>query len=287
MNVNQMKKIACLFFLMFTLIGAYCQQDGEIRLLVRADDMASFHDANVACINSATGGIAKSIEVMVPCAWFPEAVQLLNENPSVDVGLHLVLTSEWETIKWRPLTQVPSLLDSNGYFFPFIWKFGTDTIGRFLNEVPWKLDEIEQELRAQIELGLKHLPQTTHLSAHMGFTSLSPGVKDLFENLAREYSLKTESAIDVKRFPGWGKAVSKEDKIKRFVENIKALQPGTYLFVEHPGLDGPEMQAVKSDVAEDRQHVTDIFTHKLVQQALLEKGVKLVSYSDLFRLQPN
>jgi hypothetical protein len=29
---------------------------------------------------------------------------LLNENPGLDVGVHLVLTSEWNDIKCRPLT---------------------------------------------------------------------------------------------------------------------------------------------------------------------------------------
>lgn len=257
----------------------------EINLLIRNDDMGSFHDANIACLNSAVNGIAKSIEVMVPCAWFPEAVEMLNANHSVDVGLHLVLTSEWETIKWRPLTEAPSLVDRNGYFFPFIWKFGTDTVDRFLNEADWKLEEIEKELRAQIELGLKLLPQTSHLSAHMGFTSLSPEVKILVEKLAREYKLNTEADIEVKRFQGWENASTREEKINQFIQNIKDLTAGNYMFVEHPGIDGREMQAVKGTIAIDRQHVTDVFTSEEVKNAIRENGINMVSYSDLFSVK--
>lgn len=68
-----------------------------------------------------------------------------------------------------------------------------------------------------------------------------------------------------------------------FLHNIKSLTSGTYLFVEHPGLDNEEMQAIsKSNIAEARQRVTDVFTSKEVIQALKDEGVVLVSYADLF-----
>ena len=66
------------------------QKSKDIRLLVRGDDIGSFASANQACIDVCTKGIVRSLEVMVPCAWFSEAVQLLNENPSIDVGVHLI-----------------------------------------------------------------------------------------------------------------------------------------------------------------------------------------------------
>lgn len=65
------------------------QTKGDIRLLVRGDDIGSFTAANHACIASYNQGIVRSLELMVPCAWFPEAVALLNENPAIDVSLHL------------------------------------------------------------------------------------------------------------------------------------------------------------------------------------------------------
>ena len=47
-------------------------------------------------------------------------IKMLKENPGLDVGLHLVITSEWENVKWRPLTHCPSLTDENGYFYPMM-----------------------------------------------------------------------------------------------------------------------------------------------------------------------
>ncbi|MGI8672171.1 MAG: hypothetical protein ACR2LU_06150 [Luteitalea sp.] len=47
-------------------------------------------------------------------------MRLLNAHPEIDAGVHLALTSEWENVKWGPLTAAPSLVDANGYFFPIV-----------------------------------------------------------------------------------------------------------------------------------------------------------------------
>src|SRR4051812_9453309 len=91
-----------------------------IRLIVRGDDMGFSHSGNEALIKCHREGIETSIEVLAPSPWFPEAVRLLAENRGVDVGVHLTLTSEWDNVKWRPLTTCPSLVDADGYFFPML-----------------------------------------------------------------------------------------------------------------------------------------------------------------------
>jgi len=91
---------------------------GAIKLVVRADDIGSCHTSNLACIKCYREGIVKSVEVQVCCPWFNEAVKMLRENPGLDVGVHLTLTSEWENYKWGPLTQAPSLVDAQGDFYP-------------------------------------------------------------------------------------------------------------------------------------------------------------------------
>ena len=89
-------------------------------LVVRIDDLASSHSANVACIDTYVNGIARAVEVMPVCAWFPEAAKMLQEHPGLDVGVHLTITSEWENVKWRPLTSCPTLVDEDGYFYPLM-----------------------------------------------------------------------------------------------------------------------------------------------------------------------
>ena len=259
-------------------------QSESISLLIRADDIGSFHSANVACIESYQNGIARSVELMAPCAWFPEAVKMLKENPGYDVGVHLTLTSEWSTVKWRPLTHCPSLVDKDGYFFPMVWKNDNFPPNSSISEANWKIEEVEQELRAQIEVSMKYVLQISHLSNHMGFTGLDPKLKELVEKLAREYKLDTETN-DLKRFFGWGRDAKPEERIDKFCENLEKLTPGKYLFVEHPARDTEEMKTVGhkgyENVGLDREWVTRVFTSEKVKQTIKKKGIRLIGYGDL------
>ncbi len=276
-------KITLLFLIMLFFATRIIAQN-EIKLLVRADDIGSFHLANVACIEAYQNGIARSVELMAPCAWFPEAVKMLAENPGYDVGIHLVLTSEWSSVKWRPLTHCPSLVDKDGYFFPMVWKNPNFPPNNSIQESAWKIEEVEQELRAQIELSLRYLPHISHLSNHMGFTGLDPKLKELVEKLAKEYNLVTETS-NLKYFQGWGRSARPEERIGQFCENLQKLTPGEYLFVEHPAKDSEEMKTVGhvgyENVGLDREWVTRVFTSEKVKQVIREKGIKLIGYRDL------
>lgn len=272
-------------FIVFVLLSKMLiAQNNEIQLLVRADDIGSFHAANLGCIESYQNGIARSVELMPVCAWFPEAVELLNENPGYDVGIHLTLTSEWSSVKWRPLTHCPSLVDEDGCFFPMVWKNPNFPAGTSISESDWKLEEIEQELRAQIELSLKHVPHISHLSNHMGFTMLDPKIDELVNKLTKEYKLEVNTE-GLQRFPGWGRDVPMEQRIDKFCENLVKLTPGKYLFVEHPAVASDEMKTVGhvgyENVADDRAWVTRVFTSEKVKQTIQNKGIKLISYKDL------
>lgn len=151
------KKISTVFFLLFVLLVCVAMGQSEIRLLVRGDDMGYSHSGNKAILKCYKEGIERSAEILVPSPWFPEAVKMLNENPGLDAGIHLTLTSEWDNVKWRPLTYCPSLTDSNGYFYP---KIRPDKYypGQALQEKAWKIEEIEKELRAQIETAIRNVP---------------------------------------------------------------------------------------------------------------------------------
>ena len=94
------------YFLLSLCLIAACTaaQTNPPRLIVRGDDMGYSHSGNLALVKCYKEGIQTSIEVIVPSPWFPEAVKLLNENAKADVGIHLAITSEWDHVKWRPLT---------------------------------------------------------------------------------------------------------------------------------------------------------------------------------------
>ncbi len=257
---------------------AQARQAAEpIKLIVRADDIGSAHAANVACIRSFRDGIARSVEVMVPCPWFNEAAAMLRETPGYDVGVHLTLTSEWANYKWGPITQAPSLVDSSGYFFP--------TNRDFLGS-KWNIHEVEKELRAQIELAKKHIPQVSHLSSHMGTPTSTPELRTLAQKLAAEYKLPIETpGAQWFRWPADNNTTA-EQREAALVKALQELKPGIWILVEHPGLDTDEMRAIGHEgywnVAAHRDGVTRSFTSERVKEVIKARNIQLASYGQLW-----
>ena len=225
-------------------------QSGAPTLVIRIDDLGALHSVNEACIQTYRSGIARSVEVMPVAAWYPEAIKMLRENPGLDVGLHLVITSEWENVKWRPLTHCPSLTDENGYFYPMMFP-NPAYPGQSIMEQKWDIKEIEQEFRAQIETTLKSIPQLSHLSGHMLSTGFSKEVNELVQRLAKEYNLPSIDRMDSSKdyrftYIGYdGPKRTAEEKEASFIKALEKLQPGQrYLFLDHPALDNDEMKTV-------------------------------------------
>jgi predicted glycoside hydrolase/deacetylase ChbG (UPF0249 family) len=248
--------------------------------------MGYSHAGNLALIKCFKEGIQTSIEVIVPSPWFPEAVQMLAANPTADVGIHLALTSEWDNIKWHPLTTAATLRDSDGYFYPMVYP-NKNYPGRSISDNNWSLEDVEKEFRAQIEMALKKIPRISHLSFHMGCHNLSPQVRELTKKLALEYHLSAPTESDgVVQASFDGATTTAAEKIESFIRMLQKLQPGkTYLFVEHPGIDGEELRAVHhigyEEVAADRQGVTDLYTSEKVKAIIKQKGIQLVSYKQI------
>jgi predicted glycoside hydrolase/deacetylase ChbG (UPF0249 family) len=279
-------KNVLLLFLIGLVACSTSAQEHTIRVIVRGDDMGYSHSGNEALIKCFKEGIQTSIEVIVPSPWFPEAVKMLADNPGTDVGIHLAITSEWDNVKWRPLTDCPSLRDADGYFYPMIWP-NKNYPGRALKDNQWRVADVEKEFRAQIELALKKIPRISHISAHMGCTNISDSVSMITSKLAKEFNIDIDlEKMGVEYFGYDGLHKTSGDKIKSFIKALEKLKPGkTYLFVDHPGLDSPELRAVHhigyEEVAIDRQGVTDAWTSPAVKDAIRRRGIKLISYKDL------
>lgn len=274
-----------LAFILLILPGCNAQQK-PIRLIVRGDDMGFSHSGNEALIKCYKEGIETSIEVIVPSPWFPEAVKMLEENPKVDVGIHLAITSEWDNVKWRPLSDCPSLKDPDGYFYPMIWP-NKNYPGRAIKDNKWTLADIEKEFRAQIELALKKIPRISHVTGHMGCTDFSDSVDLLVKKLTKEYNIDIDPQDYDVTYVGYkGAHGTLAEKTESFIKMLHSLEPGkTYIFGEHPGFDSPELRAIHhigyEDVATDRQGVTSLWTDPKIKELIKKKGIQLISYKDL------
>ena len=156
-------------------------QPGMRAVVPHVDDLGASHGANAAFFHLARTGHVTCGSVMVPGAWFPEIAEAAVADPSLDIGVHLTLTSEWDRCRWAPISTVSrasGLIDDDGYF----WR-DVGSLHRHL--VP---EAAELELRAQIERAIAAGLRPTHLDAHMGAAML-PELLGAHVRLAREYGL--------------------------------------------------------------------------------------------------
>ena len=258
----------------------------QTRLIMRGDDMGYCRGANLGCIEAYQNGILTAVEVMVPCDHFLEAVELLKENPGLDIGIHLTLNSEWENLKWGPLTDAPSLVDEQGHFFPMTWPDAAYPEGQALGSADWKLDEIERELRAQIETALHFLPSCSHATAHMGFHAISPRVTRLVMNLMREYNVDANLRLwPMRQLYLFGDATTADEMVDHAVDMLNNLGPGTWECYEHPGkiVEGyePAWQVGAEEDAIYRAAVTEALTDPRLKEALRRNRIKLIGYDQL------
>jgi chitin disaccharide deacetylase len=262
------------------------QAPTEIRLIVKGDDMGAAHGINVATIDAYKNGVLTTTNVIVPGPWFLEAARLLRENPGLDVGVHLALTSEWSDVKWRPLTYAPSIVDPDGYFFPLVQPRAGAVPNTSIKESAWKIDEIERELRAQLTMAKKHLPQATYTWNHMGFTSVSPDVAALVLRLSKEFGLLVPTELGVQFLRGVYE--SKDPgavKADKLAAKLETIEPGLWEHIDHAATDDPEMRAIGHPgyewVAADRSANLAAWTSPKVREVINRRGIKLTSYRDL------
>ena len=132
---------------------------GARALILNADDFGMCRAANRAVSELLLARHVDSATLMVPCGWAPDALAFAASNPQVDVGVHLVLTSEWTRYRWRPLTGVgTSLVDAAGYF-----PRDVATVERQARD-----EDVAAELAAQLDAALAAGVDVTHLDNHMG-----------------------------------------------------------------------------------------------------------------------
>lgn len=161
---------------------------GKKVVILHVDDVGMSFDSNKGAIEALTKGVANSCSVMMPCAWVPEFVHYWKEHPQLDAGLHLTLTSEWKAYRWGPLSgkpKVPGLVDEEGA----LWRSVSEVVDHA------SADEVETEIRAQLDRALTMGFKPTHLDSHMGTLFATPGF------VQRYVKLGIESKIPV-MFPG-------------------------------------------------------------------------------------
>ena len=267
-------------------------------LIVHADDLGLSHSENLATIYALENGTVNSGSIMVPCPWFAEIAAYARSHPNIDLGLHLTLTSEWEFYKWGPIlssTEVPSLINDQGFFYDGIENFAQNA----------KEDDIEKELRAQIDRAIKFGINPTHLDCHMFSLLINPEFLTIYLNLGREYKLpvllnkegaKNYFNIDLE-------AYTTDDDIlvdyafmampenykngldKTYTEILRSLHYGLNVIILHAAYDNLEMQGItvnKPDWGSAwRNEDFTFFTSDKCKEIIEKENIQLITWGEI------
>jgi len=266
-------------------------------VILHADDLGFAHSADAASFDALDKGAVSSASIMMPTPWVTEVAAYAKTHPNADLGLHLTLTSEWETYRWGSTaskSEVPSLLDPDGTL--------PNEDGVVAKRA--KPAEVERELRAQIDRAIALGIKPTHLDSHMGSLFTTPVLFATFIKVAHDYhlpflTLRTNpfggpppplaaNDIPLDAIIIAGPEVPR-DKWKEFYLNaIANLKPGVTEIIVHLGHDDAELQAVTVNHepygSAWRQRDYDVVNSPEFKKALKDNNVTLIPWRDLGKL---
>ena len=266
-------------------------------LILHADDLGAAHSIDVASFAGLENGAVTSASIMVPTPWIGEVAAYARAHPNADLGLHLTLTSEWETYRWGSVEsadKVSSLLDAAGTF-PNDEK---------LVAAHAKPLEVDREIRAQVNRALSLGIHPTHLDSHMGSLFTTPELIATYVKVAHDYRLPflaikgsalaapqagiTARDVVLDALIIAGPEIPRDQWKAFYLSAINNLKPGLTEIIVHLGHDDSELQAVMVNHepygSAWRQRDYDVMTSPEFKKALQDNHVILVTWRELQKL---
>jgi hypothetical protein len=258
---------------------------GTKKIILNLDDVGLLNCINAAAMDLLRETPISSVSVMVPGPWAPGILKSIRSmKRPVDIGVHLCLTSEWPSVRMRPVLgeSVPSLLDKDGYL-------DLQADGR---SGEWDLDEVGREFRPQIALMEKWGVEPTHLDAHMVFYFWRPELLDVLVDVAVEKKMPllvhgTKYIEQCARLggmcPAYGNLTNyifppgnREEAYKDLLKLFPA--DGVGVLALHASLNHPELAAATGEEGTRRIEEYDLFMEPGIFERL---GVDVARPKDL------
>jgi predicted glycoside hydrolase/deacetylase ChbG (UPF0249 family) len=273
--------------------------DNDRAVIIHMDDVGSSHAANAAYFDLVEFGSLSSAAIMSPCPWFPQAAAFCRAHPEVDMGAHLTLNSEWNEIRWSPIsTSSPAtgLIDDEGYFY------------RRQPPVRERADPdaVYIELKAQIDRILAAGIDLTHADSHMA-ALIHPRLMPIYVRVALEYRLpptvifrgdeaahrqmglegeilaqavELGNSLEDQGVPlldyAWGMPLDKpENRLETAKQAFAALPPGITHFFMHPCHDTPELRDSVPDWP-NRTGDYEVFMMEELRQFIKDQGIHVI-----------
>jgi chitin disaccharide deacetylase len=260
-------------------------------LIIHADDMGLSDSENSATIEAMSRGLVNSGSIMVPCPGFNSAAEYIKANEGMDIGVHLTLTSEWSKYKFGPVlpvNEVPSIADENGFFYGSSAKL-------YENADP---DDVEKELRAQINKAIESGIDITHVDSHMFSAFTNQKILEKYISLGGEFKLPVLLTYDMPLHFIIPKNSVVVDRLfiadnddyagglgSYYTRVLKSLNPGLNCILLHVAFNNDEMQSItggqKSFGSEWRQADFDFFTGDECRQLIKENNIQLITWREI------
>lgn len=254
-------------------------------VIVSCDDFGSCHAANVGVLQALRNGVATCASLMVPAPWARHAAAAVNDGD--DIGVHLTLNAEHAAVRWGPVTHAPSLLDGDGGF-----PRSPDDLWEHADA-----DEVDRELRTQIERAIAWDVDVTHLAPHLTAITLRPEFFDVYVGLAVDFQLpiRLPSTVSAEQAGFPFRDLARDEGIvfpdhfdhdwrpgsrARAAAAIDALQPGVTEIHIQPAADTPEVHALTS-MADQWIDDLDLALGGELSARLADAGAELIGYRQL------
>ncbi len=277
-------------------------------VIIHTDDIGMCQASVAAFEELLEFGLISSAATMVPCSWFPAAAQVCRAHPEADMGIHVTLTCEWNTYRWKPLSTCDpdsGLLDEEGY-------------------LPRSPEAVQQnalaetvlaELQAQVQRGLQSGIAATHIDTHMGVvahskfiagyvqTALENGLPAMivrldeqgFQQIGMDASGAALAVAVVNQLEGMGFPLvdhiqglpldQPHERMALAKQTLAGLKPGITHFIIHPAKDTPELRAITPDW-ESRAGDFRIFSSEEMRSFLRQSGLQVIGYRQLKEFMP-
>ena len=264
-------------------------------LIIHADDIGLSNSVNKASFEALKNGYVNSGSIMMPCDYISDVGEFAIENPDIDFGLHLTVTSEWRDYKWNGVLQpihTPSLINKKGELFKNIKKF-------VLNAEPL---ELKRELQAQIDLSKSIGIKPTHIDSHEGALFYDEDLFKVYLEIGEENKLpvfvpklvavhfdenfpKPENVVVIENFYMARKGIEFDEWESFYLDILNNLNPGLSQLIVHLGYDNDEMKSISVDHpnfgSKWRNLDYDIVSSNSFQEALKRNNIQLVTWKEI------
>lgn len=277
---------------------------GKKVIILHADDVGMCEEANIATKEYLSHRWIQSAAIMMPCPFAADMIAWAKKNPRPDIGLHLTLTSEWKTFRWGPVSDpanVPTLIDPAGKLWPEVPDVVTHATA----------DDVEKEIRAQIDKSIALGYRPNHIDTHMGTLYGHPDYVKAFLRTAEAYHIPA-NVIDVSDsvvlagfrklgypitdevvklidgytlpkldyFTSAPEGSSYEEKIAKFEQLIRSLQPGLTEIIFHPSVETENLKTI-TNAWQQRVWEARMFKDPALISYLKDQGVVFTNWKEI------